>query len=79
MYILYDCINRFLNRKCIEAVIYAMKQLHVEFKQRTLSIDDKVLGKPYSQVMVLVSYFWSEKRCIGLSKELALTELCRGD
>ena len=58
----HDSINRFLLREA-----YEPKDLFEEVKPfinpvgGTLSIDDSVLDKPYSQKMDLVGYFWSGK------------------
>ena len=58
----HDSVNRFLNRE-----MYSGRDLYDEasptlnLKGGTLSVDDSVLDKPYSQYMALVSYFWSGK------------------
>jgi len=62
MSISHDSVNRFLNRES-----YTGRDLFNEaspclnLKGGTLSVDDSVLDKPYSQYMALVSYFWSGK------------------
>jgi hypothetical protein len=58
----HDSVNRFLLREA-----YEPKDLFNEAKALvnpvggTLSVDDSVLDKPYSQHMELVGYFWSGK------------------
>ena len=62
MSISHDSVNRFLNRE-----LYTGRDLYLEasptlnLKGGTLSVDDSVLDKPYSQYMALVSHFWSGK------------------
>jgi len=62
MGISHDSVNRFLLRES-----YAPEDLFNEAKSLlqlvggTLSVDDSVLDKPYSQKMDLVGYFWSGK------------------
>lgn len=62
MNISHDSVNRFLLRES-----YEPKDLFNEAKSNlnliggTLSVDDSVLDKPYSQKMALVSHFWSGK------------------
>ena len=58
----HDSVNRFLNREH-----YQPKDLFEEAAQDlclvggTLSVDDTVLDKPYSNSVALVSHFWSGK------------------
>jgi hypothetical protein len=62
MNISHDSANRFLLRES-----YAPQDLFNEAKSNlnliggTLSVDDSVLDKPYSQKMALVGHFWSGK------------------
>jgi DDE family transposase len=62
MKISHDSANRFLLREAYEPrdlFNEAAKLLNLE--GGTLSVDDTVLDKPYSQKMDLVGYFWSGK------------------
>ncbi len=62
MEIAHDSVNRFLERET-----YTPEELFTEVKAGlnlnggTLSVDDSVLDKPYSQHMALVGYYWSGK------------------
>ena len=62
MPISHDSVNRFLNRES-----YTGRDLYDEaapllnVQGGTLSVDDSVLDKPYSQYMAFVGYFWSGK------------------
>lgn len=62
MAISHDSVNRFLEREA-----YTPQELFTEVKTGlnlkggTLSVDDSVLDKPYSQHQALVGYFWSGK------------------
>lgn len=62
MNISHDSVNRFLLREAYEPRdLYneAVKLLNIE--GGTVSVDDTVLDKPYSQKMDLLGYFWSGK------------------
>ena len=62
MSISHDSVNRFLNRESYTGRdLYNEACLTLNLKGGTLSVDDSVLDKPYSQYMALVSYFWSGK------------------
>ncbi len=58
----HDSVNRFLNREC-----YSPKDMFDEAKSTlnlaggTLSVDDSVLDKPYSNYIGYVGYFYSGK------------------
>ena len=62
MEISHDSVNRFLLRED-----YTPRDLFEEvrsgltLKGGTVSVDDSVLDKPYSQLMAFVGYFWSGK------------------
>lgn len=62
MAISHDSVNRFLEREA-----YTPQELFTEVKAGlnlkggTLSVDDSVLDKPYSQHQAFVGYFWSGK------------------
>ena len=55
MNISHDSANRFLLRESYEA------KSNLNLIGGTLSVDESVLDKPYSQKMALVDYFWSGK------------------
>jgi hypothetical protein len=62
MNVSHDSVNRFLLREAYEPrdlFNEASKLLNIQ--GGTLSVDDTVLDKPYSQKMDLVGYFWSGK------------------
>jgi len=62
MSISHDSVNRFLNRESYTGRdLYNEASLSLNLKGGTLSVDDSVLDKPYSQYMALVSHFWSGK------------------
>ena len=60
--ITHDSVNRFLLREDYEPVdLYREGLSVVNPMGGTLSVDDSVLDKPYSQKMDYVGYFWSGK------------------
>ncbi len=62
MSISHDSVNRFLNRESYSGRdLYNEASSSLNLKGGTLSVDDSVLDKPYSQYMALVSHFWSGK------------------
>ena len=62
MGISHDSVNRFLLRESFEPKdLFDEARKLVNVEGGTLSVDDSVLDKPYSQHMDLVSYFWSGK------------------
>jgi len=62
MAISHDSANRFLQRECYEGKdLYAESAPLLNLKGGTLSVDDCVLDKPYSQYLAFVGYFWSGK------------------
>ena len=62
MSISHDSVNRFLNRESYSGRdLYNEASPTLDLKGGTLSVDDSVLDKPYSQYMALVSHFWSGK------------------
>lgn len=62
MSISHDSVNQFLLRESYSGRdLYNEARLTLNLKGGTLSVDDSVLDKPYSQYMALVSYFWSGK------------------
>lgn len=62
MSISHDSVNRFLNRESYTGRdLYDEASPALNLKGGTLSVDDSVLDKPYSQYMELVGHFWSGK------------------
>ena len=62
MSISHDSVNRFLNRESYTGRdLYNEASPTLNLKGGTLSVDDSVLDKPYSQYMAFVSHFWSGK------------------
>jgi hypothetical protein len=62
MAISHDSANRFLQRESYEGRdLYNESAPHLNLKGGTLSVDDCVLDKPYSQYLAFVGYFWSGK------------------
>ncbi len=62
MEISHDSVNRFLEREAYTPVELFMEvKTGLNLKGGTLSVDDSVLDKPYSQPMGLVGYYWSGK------------------
>lgn len=62
MSISHDSVNRFLNRESYSGRdLYNEASPTLNLKGGTLSVDDSVLDKPYSQYMALVGHFWSGK------------------
>jgi len=62
MSISHDSVNRFLHRETYTGRdLYNEARPSLNLKGGTLSVDDSVLDKPYSQYMALVSHFWSGK------------------
>ena len=62
MNISHDSANRFLLRELYEPEdLFNEAKTNLNLIGGTLSVDDSVLDKPYSQKMALVGYFWSGK------------------
>ncbi len=62
MSISHDSVNRFLHREAYtERDLYNEAKLTLNLKGGTLSVDDSVLDKPYTQYMAFVGHFWSGK------------------
>jgi hypothetical protein len=62
MSISHDSVNRFLHREAYTGRdLYDEARPALNLKGGTLSVDDSVLDKPYSQYMELVGHFWSGK------------------
>jgi len=62
MSISHDSVNRFLNRESYTGRdLFNEASPTLNLKGGTLSVDDSLLDKPYSQYMALVSHFWSGK------------------
>lgn len=62
MSISHDSVNRFLHREAYTGHdLYNEAKLTLNLKGGTLSVDDSVLDKPYSQYMAFVGHFWSGK------------------
>jgi hypothetical protein len=62
MGISHDSATRFLQRERYEGKdLYNESAPLLNLKDGTLSVDDSVLDKPYSQYLAFVSYFWSGK------------------
>jgi len=62
MSISHDSANRFLQREHYEGKdLYNESAPLLNLKGGTLSVDDCVLDKPYSQYLAFVGYFWSGK------------------
>src|SRR4051812_6076968 len=62
MNISHDSVNRFLLREAYEPQdLFNEAKGLLNLVGGTLSVDDTVLDKPYSQKMELVAYFWSGK------------------
>ena len=62
MEISHDSATRFLQRECYEGKdLYNESAPLLILKGGTLSVDDSVLDKPYSQYLAFVGYFWSGK------------------
>ena len=62
MGISHDSATRFLQRERYEGKdLYNESTPLLNLKDGTLSVDDSVLDKPYSQYLAFVSYFWSGK------------------
>ena len=62
MAISHDSVNRFLEREAYTPVELFMEvKAGLNLKGGTLSVDDSILDKPYSQHMGLVGYYWSGK------------------
>jgi len=58
----HDSVNRFLYREAYSPLdLFEEVRGTLNLKGGTLSVDDTVLDKPYSQYMELVGYFWSGK------------------
>lgn len=58
----HDSVNRFLLREAYEPKdLFNEAKGNINLIGGTLSVDDSVLDKPYSQKMALVGYFWSGK------------------
>lgn len=62
MGISHDSATRFLQREGYEGKdLYNESAPFLNLKGGTLSVDDSVLDKPYSQYLAFVGYFWSGK------------------
>ena len=62
MGISHDSVNRFLYREAYSSLdLFEEVRSTLNLKGGTLSVDDTVLDKPYSQYMELMGYFWSGK------------------
>lgn len=62
MSISHDSVNRFLHREAYTGRdLFNEASLGLNLRGGTLSVDDSVLDKPYSQYMELVGHFWSGK------------------
>ena len=62
MAVSHDSVNRFLERERYTPVdLFAEVKAGLNLKGGTLSVDDSVLDKPYSQYMALVGFYWSGK------------------
>ncbi len=62
MEISHDSVNRFLEREThTPEELFTEVKAGLNLKGGTLSVDDSVLDKPYSQHMALVGYYWSGK------------------
>lgn len=62
MDISHDSATRFLQRERYDGKdLYHESAPLLDLKGGTLSVDDSVLDKPYSQYLALVGYFWSGK------------------
>jgi hypothetical protein len=62
MNISHDSVNRFLHREGYSPLdLFEEVRGTLNLKGGTLSVDDTVLDKPYSQYLELVSHFWSGK------------------
>jgi hypothetical protein len=62
MGISHDSVNRFLLREAYEpADLFNEAKAQLNWVGGTLSVDDTVLDKPYSQPMALVDDCWSGK------------------
>jgi hypothetical protein len=62
MGISHDSVNRFLLREAYEPEdLFNEAKAMLNLVGGTLSVDDSVLDKPYSQHMELVGHFWSGK------------------
>ena len=62
MSISHDSANRFLQREHYDGKdLYDESAPLLNLKGGTLSVDDSVLDKPYSQYLAFVGHFWSGK------------------
>ena len=62
MAISHDSVNRFLLREdYTPRDLFDEVRSGLNLKGGTVSVDDAVLDKPYSQLMAFVGYFWSGK------------------
>lgn len=62
MAISHDSVNRFLNRESYSpSDLFNEVKSTIDMKGGTLSVDDSVLDKPYTQYIALVGYYWSGK------------------
>lgn len=62
MTISHDSVNRFLYREAYTPKdLYAESSATLNLTGGTLSVDDSVLDKPYSQYMAFVGHYWSGK------------------
>jgi len=62
MAISHDSATRFLHRESYDGRdLFNESAAHLDLKGGTLSVDDTVLDKPYSQYLAFVGHFWSGK------------------
>lgn len=62
MTVSHDSVNRFLHRESYTGQdLFAEVRSLLNLKGGTLSVDDSVLDKPYSQYMAFVGHYWSGK------------------
>jgi hypothetical protein len=67
----HDSVNRFLLREAYEPKdLFDEAKPHINLTGGTLSVDDSVLDKPYSQKMDLVGHFWSGKHYHRVLKQV---------
>ena len=88
----HDSVNRFLLREdYTPRDLFTEVRAGLDLKGGTVSVDDSVLDKPYSQLTAFVDYFWSGKHhrvvkginlmtlsCTHSSQVKGFVELSRG-